>query len=107
MIPELRNKDKRIEELVTYLFNQNGKDKFQIRDYWESDNCAIGLIDLTGKYLIYVSAIGKGLESDEYYVALENVNKIESDFPYESSGEFNKLNLEEVNNKLKEHLRIE
>src|SRR6478609_4669595 len=98
------NKDRKLQELLRYLFEKYEKTKFKIQDYWESDNCAIGLVDFEERYLIYISTIG--FENSGYYVALENPAKPNSELPYEPAGVFDNLNLDEVEKLFVNHLRI-
>jgi hypothetical protein len=97
------NKDKSIFTLIEYLSQKYGRDNFKVKDYWNGDKCAIGLTDISEKYLIYISTIG--LKDSGYYVALENPSK-NDELPYEAVGEFNNLSLSELDKIFKEHLRI-
>ena len=57
MYSDLFDKHRSIEVLIDYLFQKYGKDKLLIRDYWDSDEYAIGIVDQSEKYLIYISTI--------------------------------------------------
>lgn len=96
-------KDDRILEIVKHLFDKFGDDYFKVRDYWEADLAAIGLSDNSGRYLVYISTYNK--KEGHYFVSLENTTP-DDDFPYEPVGDFDEVNLEELERIFKEHLRI-
>jgi hypothetical protein len=105
VIPELEEKDKSIQMLVEYLIDIYGLDKFKIKDNWKGDRCAIGLGDLTERYLIYISTYRMGERG--YDVFLENPAKHNSNLPYEPSGNYVNVKREEVIQLFVKHLRIE
>ncbi len=90
--------------MIDYLFHRYEKDNIKIRDYWDSDECAIGITDESEKYLIYISTIG--LEESGYFVALENSAESNHSLPYIAAGEFNNLGLAELEELFVNHLRI-
>jgi len=69
-------KDKTILQILSHLEKRFGKDSFHIEDYWDADLCAIGLIDLTGRYLLYISSYGK--TKDTFHIKLEEKTKGDS-----------------------------
>ena len=95
------DKEYRILKLVDDLCLQFGKDAFKIRDNWESDKTAIGFVDISEKYLVYISADSEG---DTFYVSLENP-PIDSD-NYKPAGDYFDIQLEEVFSIFNKHLRI-
>jgi len=102
MDSDIQNKDISIIKLVEYLMKRY-RGQFKIKDLWDGDRCAIGLTDITEKYLIYISTIG--LDKKGYFVALENPSK-DKELPYEPAGDFDNLTLIELEDKFKKHLRI-
>ena len=104
MIPELINKEKRIQDLVEYLIAKHGSNRFLIKDHWVIDDTAIGLADLSEQYLVYISTAG--FEVSQYYVALEDPAKNGSDLPYTPAGDYDNLDLAEVEEMILRHLRI-
>lgn len=103
MDPNIQNKDASIKNLIEYLADKYGKDNFKTKDYWDGDNLAIGLSDKSDKYLIYIST--RGLDNSRYFVALENPSK-DNELPYEPAGDFDNLQLPELERLFIEHLRI-
>jgi hypothetical protein len=105
---ELKDKDKSIKNLVTYLFNKYLRDSLLIKDYWDADRCAIGLVDKSEKYLIYICTLG--LAESRYFISLEDSPKDdplkEYSLTYTPVGDFNDINLSELERRLVEHLRI-
>lgn len=97
----LKHKEDRIKNLVLYLFKKFGVNSFKIKDHWDGDNIAIGLVDKNEKYLIYISALKN---NSRFFVALENP-PIDSD-KYEPAGEFENLTLKDLEIKFKKHLRL-
>jgi hypothetical protein len=102
MDSRIQKKDLSIKQLVQYLL-QKYRNQFKIRDHWGGDKFAIGLMDDSEKYLIYISTIG--FDKAGYYVSLENPSE-NDEFPYEPAGEFDNLTLIELENIFKKHLRI-
>jgi hypothetical protein len=96
------NKNQKIKSLLRHLEDKFGSNAFKIKDHWDSDLNAIGLMDNSETYLIYISIYE---DQDLYFVSLENPTKSE-DFPYEPAGEFNDISLSDVENHFKSHLRI-
>lgn len=99
---DLQNKDISIKNLIEYLLQKYGS-RFKTKDHWDGDSFAIGLTDLSGIYLVYISTIG--LDKSGYFISLENPSN-DKDFPYEPAGEFDNLNLSELEKIFIEHLRI-
>lgn len=44
-----------IKNIVQHLQNKFGVDNIIVKDYWEADNCAIGLTDKTCELIVYIS----------------------------------------------------
>ncbi len=88
---EQLNKDDKIKSVVRHLADKFGEDKFKIMDHWDGDLNAIGLVDNEEKHLVYISAYG----DNDYFVSLEN-SKTTDDYPYEPAGDFNNINIQEL-----------
>jgi hypothetical protein len=97
------HKDEKIKALVDHLEAKYGADNFKIRDFWDGDDAVIGFIDKSEKYLVYVSTFGLG--GSRYFVELENLIK-DNEAPYVSAGEFEDIELVELEKIFAEHLRI-
>ncbi|GAL85937.1 hypothetical protein MYP_3166 [Sporocytophaga myxococcoides] len=97
------NKDEKIISTIKHLIDKFEIGNFKIKDYWDGDLCAIGLTDNEEKYLIYFSTYG----DNGFFVSLENL-KLEGDldFPYEPAGDFNNVNLEDLEKIFIRHLRL-
>jgi hypothetical protein len=52
-------KDPAILQIISYLQQKFGKGSFSIADYWDADLCAVGLVDNSGRYLLYLNTYGK------------------------------------------------
>lgn len=52
-------KDDNIKNIVLQLQNKFGSECIAIQDYWEADNCAIGLAFKNNKNVVYISSWGK------------------------------------------------
>ena len=98
------NKDDTIKLAVEHLADKFGIDKFKIKDYWNADLQAIGLTDVSEKYLIYFSTYGK--TKNDFYVSLEDLNEKGNDHPYEPAGHFERVDLEGLENLFIKHLRL-
>jgi hypothetical protein len=72
MDSRLRNKNKQLTRIINLLLNKYG-DRIIIKDFWDSDSCAIGLCDRIEKHLIYIS--NYGLPTDRYDIVLENLSE--------------------------------
>lgn len=94
------NKDKKIISLINYLFDKYGEESFKINDCWDSDLIAIGLCDKTEKYLMYIAAY-----DDYYFASLENP-PVNDDFPYDSAGDYDNIDLTKLEELFVKHLRI-
>jgi hypothetical protein len=99
------DKDKTIKLIVKHLADKFGADKFKIKDYWEGDLAAIGLSDVSEKYLIYISTYGKS--RNNYFVALEELHTEGTDAPYKAIGDFDEVSLDRLEDLFLSHLRIE
>jgi len=97
------HKDEKIKALIDHLETKYGADSFKIKDYWDGDDSVIGLVDTSEKYLVYVSTFGLG--NSRYFVELENLIK-ESEAPYVSAGEYEDIELPELEKLFVQHLRI-
>jgi len=98
---EQLNKYDKIKSVVRHLADKFGENKFKIMDHWDGDLNAIGLVDNEEKHLVYISTYG----DNEYFVSLEN-SKTSDDFPYEPSGDFNNVNIEELEKVFARHLGL-
>jgi hypothetical protein len=96
-------KSKRIVNTVNYLIQKFGKGSFVIKDHWEGDLNAIGLADNDGKYLIYFSVYEDN--SNNFHVSLEK-ETAGAFFPYDQAGDFDKVDLNELERLFVMHLRI-
>jgi hypothetical protein len=96
-------KSSKIEFIVKYFQEKYGINNIIVNDHWKEDEEAIGLIDKTGKYLIYISTLTDidGI----YYAALEYPQKDES-FPYVDGGDFENLTIAELEVVLSDHLKL-
>jgi len=103
MSSDLENKDYSIKSLIEYLLKKYGESNIKVKDYWEGDNCAVGITDAAEKFLVYISTFS--LDKTGYYIALENPST-NDEMPYEPAGEFDSLSLSELEDKLREHLRV-
>lgn len=103
MSSDIQNKDISIKNLIEYLFKKYGESGIKIKDHWDGDRCAVGISDASEKFLIYMSTYL--LDEKGYYIALENPST-NDELPYEPAGEFDNLKLSELEDKLREHLRI-
>jgi len=98
---EQLNKDQSLKSTLRLLADKFGENNFKLKDHWEEDSCAIGITDNEEKYLVYLSTNGdKG-----FYVSLENL-KESDDFPYEPAGDFDNLNIDELEAIVAQHLRL-
>ncbi|HYI78680.1 MAG TPA: hypothetical protein VEW65_13750 [Chryseolinea sp.] len=95
------NKDERIKLIVNHLVDKFGETSFKLKDHWDQDLNAIGLADNEDRYLIYISSYGE----NNFYVSLEKRNE-ESEVPYEPAGDFDNVDLEELEKIFVKHLRI-
>ncbi len=96
------NKDPKIKLTVKHLADKFGEQRFKIKDHWDGDLCAIGLVDNEEQYLVYISVYG----DENFYVSLENL-KTGGDHPYETMGDFDNVNLEGLEKIFARHLRLE
>ncbi len=100
----MSQKDHSIIEAIELLRLKYGNSNIHIQDYWESDNYAIGICDLTKKYLVYISTYL--MKKGRYYVALENPPN-NSSLPYSPAGEFDDITLEELFKLVFNHLKLQ
>lgn len=98
------NKDETIKLTVKYLADKFGADKFKIKDHWDADLLAIGLTDVSEKYLIYFSNYNK--TDNDFYVSLENLGQVDDDLPYEPAGDFDHVDLKGLEELFIKHFRI-
>jgi hypothetical protein len=96
-------KDKSIQKVVKHLSDKFGAENFRIKDNWEMDLCAIGLTDKSEKYMLYILTYKKRV--NHYFISLENSSS-SSDHAYDSVGEFDDLDLNELERHFTSHLRI-
>lgn len=52
-------KDPTIQQILSYLEQKFGKGSFSIANHWDADLCAVGLVDNSGRYLLYLNTYGK------------------------------------------------
>lgn len=93
------NKDEKIKIIVKHLIDKFGEKTFKIKDHWEGDLNAIGLVDNDENSLVYISTYG----DKNFYVSLEN---LKVDHPYEPIGDFENVDLEELEKIFIQHLRL-
>jgi GGDEF domain-containing protein len=98
----LQSKDITIKQIVEHLQNKFGEAQVLIKDHWGEDNFAIGLVDKTEKYLVYISTLG--MAEDSYYVSLENPSN-NKEYPYTPAGDF-QMPKEELEKIVQAHFRL-
>ena len=96
------NKNKRIKSTIKHLADRFGERSFKIKDHWDEDLNAIGLMDNEEKHLVYISTYG----DKDFFVSLENL-ETGGDHPYEPVGDFDNVNLEGLEKIFAQHLRLE
>lgn len=96
-------KDKRIKDIVKHLQNKFGLDSIVVKDYWDADNCAIGLTNREGQYIVYISTWKK--KDDEYFVSLDSPSEDEAE-EYIESGDFDNVRIEKVEEIVRTHLSL-
>ena len=99
----MNNKSPKIVAIVNYLRTKHGTNKIIIKDHWDADENAIGLIDKTNKFLAYISTSNEN--ENDYYLALENP-PLNKEFPYSPVGEFDHLTLKELEQQLSKHFHL-
>jgi hypothetical protein len=100
----MNTKHKIIENTLKYLQGKYGRSRILVKDYWEGDENAIGIIDKNEKMLAYFAYYES--DSDKmFYLSLEELTPNE-DFPYKSIGEFGNLTLAELENIIVKHLEL-
>jgi hypothetical protein len=102
MNSKLLKKDKDLRRIVDLLMNKYS-DRILIKDFWNTDLCAIGLCDKSEKHLIYISTFG--LPIDRFNIVLENLSA--NDENTMIVGEFNDITFDKLENILKKHLMID
>ena len=95
------NKNRKIISTVKHLADKFGDKSFKIKDHWDGDLNAIGLVDNEEKFLVYFSAHA----DNDFYVSLENLEAID-DLPYKPAGDFDNVDLLELERILIRHLGI-
>lgn len=96
-------KDKSIIEMLKQLRKRIGFDEIVLNDYWEIDLCAIGISDISYRYLVYISTCDR--KEGQYYVELENLNK-EKPTDYNTVGKYENVSILEVERLVLDHLKI-
>jgi hypothetical protein len=96
-------KDGSINYIVKYLQDKWGDENVSIVDYWDADQCAIGLTNKINNKLVYISTYLK--KKDEYYIALESLSTIEN-LTYGDNGFFDNINIADLEKIAKEHLEL-
>lgn len=96
-------KTEQIQRLTNYLLKKYGSTNIIVTDYWDSDNTAIGLADITKQYTVYITDNGK--KDNKFFVSLENPST-SGQFPYTPGCEFENFSPDEVERILLEHLKI-
>lgn len=105
MISNLQ-KDKRIKDVLTKLFQQFGDSNFAITDYWKADLCAIGIKNLTDKkHLIYICT--GNLPINLFFVEVEKANSETDLTDYDVIGDFNNINFEELSELVTKYLNLQ
>ncbi|CAN5588320.1 hypothetical protein BH10BAC2_BH10BAC2_20530 [soil metagenome] len=96
-------KEERIENVLQHLLNKF-PEKLLVRDFWEADNCAIGLANQSETKLVYISIWEK--PADLFFVALEtsatNIKK-----KYDHVENFENVRIGELEELVKKHLILE
>ena len=94
-------KNDRIKSLISHLEKKFGSKSFIVKDFWGSDQDAIGLSNISESKLIYISAF---IDQDNYYVALEKgrINASE----YIPLNDFCDVSLEELEFIFAKHLDL-
>lgn len=103
LLNSMAPKDQSIIDVVQHLQSKYGADHVIVKDHWEADLHAIGLTEKSGQYLAYVSTYDK--EGNSFYLSLESPSSNE-DFPYLAAGEFENLDVTELESLLAKHLRL-
>jgi hypothetical protein len=103
MTSHMTHKNQRILDVVKHLEIKYGANNILIKDYWESDENAIGLTDKSNRYLGYISIING--RDDSYYLALENP-PVKEGFPYSPAGQFDNISLIELEKLLSKHFDL-
>ena len=97
----MEQKDISIKNIVQHLQSQLGIHNIIINDYWDGDNCAIGLTDKDHKNVVYISTWKK--KNNEFYVSLECPSDNENE-NYSECGEFDNINIDKTVEIVKQHL---
>lgn len=87
---------------MDYLLKKYGA-KIFVTDYWDADESAIGLADVTKKHTVYISDYGK--EEAAFFVSLEYPSTSD-EFPYTPGEDFENCTAIEVESILVKHLKI-
>lgn len=96
-------KDKRIHHLIEHLQRTWGPASFLVQDYWEADQCAIGLTDQTRQFLVYVSTLH--MHHSKIYVALEILSEATNHI-YTPMGDYTVTSLGQLEEIVRRHLKI-
>ena len=99
----MEDKTQQIKRLTDHLLKKYGSTKIIVTDYWDGDNTAIGLADITKQYTVYITDNGE--TDNKYFVSLENP-PTSDDFLYTPGDDFDNLTAEEVEEILIRHLKI-
>jgi hypothetical protein len=97
-------KDATVTELLSWLRQRLGN-RFVVTDHWDADLCAVGISAPNDPaQLVYISSWGR--PAGHYGVELESAPLPGSDAPYQTVGEFQAVNREELLRIVENHLRI-
>ena len=99
----MKSKDNSIKEIVKHLQDKFGIDNLVVKDYWEADNCAIGLTNKESENLVYISTYKK--KNKEYFVSLESSAESENE-EYKNCGDFENISLDKVEEIVETHLNL-
>jgi hypothetical protein len=98
----MMNKSENILHLIEHLQRKFGERNIVVCDHWSVDSDAIGFTNTSGKQLAYISIHD---EDDRYYLALEDP-PTDGKFPYTPAGDFDRLTLEQLEQKVARHLQV-
>lgn len=95
-------KSKQIQQLIDYLLKKYDAEIF-VTDYWDADETAIGLANISKTHTVYISDYGK--KEAAFFVSLE-YPPTSDEFPYTPGEDFENCTIIEVENILVKHLKI-
>ncbi len=99
----MQNKEKSIIDIFHHLQIKFGEEEVLLQDNWDGDNSAIGVVDKTQQYAMYISTYNK--KENEFFVSLENPFNDDS-LPYLPAGNFENVTISELEELLITHFKI-